>query len=109
LVDKVLDGYNATIFAYGQTGSGKTYTTFGSDLSGDNKGLLPRCVNYIFNKCHKMGNRKKIDISVSFSEVYLEHIRDLGKSYVDKKNLNLIDHNLLSDISGKKQVPFQYR
>jgi kinesin family protein 4/21/27 len=29
LVDKTLQGYNATIFAYGQTGSGKTYTILG--------------------------------------------------------------------------------
>jgi hypothetical protein len=29
MVDKVLDGFHATIFAYGQTGSGKTYTMDG--------------------------------------------------------------------------------
>ena len=28
-VDKVVNGFNSTIFAYGQTGSGKTYTMFG--------------------------------------------------------------------------------
>ena len=31
LVDKVLQGYNSTIFAYGQTGSGKSYTMHGGD------------------------------------------------------------------------------
>jgi hypothetical protein len=30
-VQRILKGYNLTIFAYGQTGSGKTYTMFGKD------------------------------------------------------------------------------
>lgn len=29
LVNKVMEGFHATIFAYGQTGSGKTYTMEG--------------------------------------------------------------------------------
>lgn len=29
---KVIDGYNCTIFAYGQTGSGKTHTMFGQNI-----------------------------------------------------------------------------
>lgn len=28
-VQKVISGFNCTIFAYGQTGSGKTHTMFG--------------------------------------------------------------------------------
>ena len=32
-VQKVVEGYHATIFAYGQTGSGKTYTMEGSAAS----------------------------------------------------------------------------
>lgn len=31
-VEKVLDGYNCTIFAHGQTGTGKTYTMLGPDV-----------------------------------------------------------------------------
>ena len=31
LVEKVLQGYNSTVFAYGQTGSGKSYTMYGGD------------------------------------------------------------------------------
>jgi Cdc6-like AAA superfamily ATPase len=30
-IDKLLEGFNFTIFAYGQTGSGKTFTMFGKD------------------------------------------------------------------------------
>lgn len=31
LINKVVDGYHATIFAYGQTGSGKTFTMEGNE------------------------------------------------------------------------------
>ena len=47
-----MTGYNGTIFAYGQTGSGKTYTIMGSqgsDHSSDQRGLLPRVLQYLFN------------------------------------------------------------
>lgn len=30
-IDRIVDGFNLTIFAYGQTGSGKTFTMFGKD------------------------------------------------------------------------------
>ena len=30
LINKVVEGYNGTIFAYGQTGSGKTHTMVGN-------------------------------------------------------------------------------
>ncbi|KAL8454266.1 hypothetical protein Emed_000375 [Eimeria media] len=49
----VLQGMHASILAYGQTGSGKTYTMLGpldSDRQRDpdQHGLLPRCLNYLF-------------------------------------------------------------
>jgi len=31
MVEKVLQGYNSTVFAYGQTGSGKSYTMQGKE------------------------------------------------------------------------------
>ena len=53
MVDKCIEGYNATIFAYGQTGSGKTYTMQGKTTQtnfkidvGETKGLIPRCIQY---------------------------------------------------------------
>ena len=36
LINKVVDGYHATIFAYGQTGSGKTFTMEGDDSNYKN-------------------------------------------------------------------------
>ena len=35
LINKVVEGYHATIFAYGQTGSGKTFTMEGNEREGD--------------------------------------------------------------------------
>jgi hypothetical protein len=37
MIEKVLDGYNSTLFVYGQTGSGKTFTMFGDYR----KGIIP--------------------------------------------------------------------
>ena len=45
--DGFLEGFNATIFAYGQTGSGKTHTIEGSYKMYKDRGLLPRCLEYV--------------------------------------------------------------
>lgn len=45
--DGFLEGFNATIFAYGQTGSGKTHTIEGSYKQYKDRGLLPRCLEYV--------------------------------------------------------------
>ncbi|XP_029420894.1 kinesin-like protein KIF23 isoform X5 [Nannospalax galili] len=46
LVDDLIHGKNGLLFTYGVTGSGKTHTMTGSPGDG---GLLPRCLNMIFN------------------------------------------------------------
>ncbi|XP_056664902.1 kinesin-like protein KIF23 isoform X7 [Monodelphis domestica] len=46
LVDDLVHGKNGLLFTYGVTGSGKTHTMTGSPGDG---GLLPRCLNMIFN------------------------------------------------------------
>ena len=59
MVDKVIKGFNSTIFAYGQTGSGKTFTlegfSYDSKLkaipSTDEKiGIIPRLISTMFSK-----------------------------------------------------------
>jgi len=45
VVDKVLDGRNATVFAYGQTGSGKTHTMLGT---AEEHGMIWRAVVDLF-------------------------------------------------------------
>ncbi|XP_076980042.1 kinesin-like protein KIF23 isoform X5 [Tamandua tetradactyla] len=46
LADDLIHGKNGLLFTYGVTGSGKTYTMTGSPGEG---GLLPRCLDMIFN------------------------------------------------------------
>ncbi|XP_029430871.1 kinesin-like protein KIF23 isoform X2 [Rhinatrema bivittatum] len=46
LVEDVIHGRNGLLFTYGVTGSGKTHTMTGSPGDG---GLLPRCLDMIFN------------------------------------------------------------
>uniref|UniRef100_A0A5B6YNT3 Putative kinesin-1-like n=1 Tax=Davidia involucrata TaxID=16924 RepID=A0A5B6YNT3_DAVIN len=48
LVQSALDGYKVCIFAYGQTGSGKTYTMMGRPEAPEQKGLIPRSLEQIF-------------------------------------------------------------
>jgi len=38
LINKVVEGYHATIFAYGQTGSGKTFTMEGNERELEESG-----------------------------------------------------------------------
>eukprot|EP00040_Diaphanoeca_grandis_P044292 m.270485 g.270485 ORF g.270485 m.270485 type:complete len:1035 (-) comp90404_c0_seq1:8-3112(-) len=80
VVNNCLQGFNGTIFAYGQTGSGKTYTMNGpNDSYADaDKGLMPRCFDYLFQQCES--NRvdgQTITITCSFLEIYNERIYDL--------------------------------
>jgi hypothetical protein len=66
-VEKVLQGFHATILAYGQTSSGKTYTMEGYDYvtsdegipipdvkRGGNLGMTPRCIKMLFDKSNEM-------------------------------------------------------
>ncbi|XP_068410762.1 kinesin-like protein KIF23 isoform X3 [Eschrichtius robustus] len=46
LVDDLIHGKNGLLFTYGVTGSGKTHTMTGSPREG---GLLPRCLDMLFN------------------------------------------------------------
>ena len=50
ICDRFLAGFNCTIFAYGQTGSGKTFTIDGGAKKFADRGLLPRCIHYIYDQ-----------------------------------------------------------
>jgi len=118
LINKVLDGYHATIFAYGQTGSGKTYTMEGYDykVSGsksaatgqriakpivkddDNIGISIRAIKEIFDQAKQLTSTrtKNIKISCSFLQIYNEKVFDL-------LNLaNLPFKGSMSNINGLK-------
>lgn len=74
MIDKLFEGFNCTIFAYGMTGSGKTYTMSGSK-SGP--GIIPMCVDTIFDRINVGLPRKKFTVRVSYLEIYNERIFDL--------------------------------
>lgn len=76
VVDKVLNGYNGTIFAYGQTGTGKTYTMSGHQKSDDIKGIIPNTFSHIFSQIAR-SNDKTFVVTVTYVEIYNEDIRDL--------------------------------
>lgn len=83
LVDNVLKGYNACCFAYGQTGSGKTYSMFGKETGEwEERGLIPRAAEKLFHGAKELGSTGQVRFSffVSLLEIYLEHVRDLGKA-----------------------------
>uniref|UniRef100_A0A914BUT2 Kinesin-like protein n=1 Tax=Acrobeloides nanus TaxID=290746 RepID=A0A914BUT2_9BILA len=84
IVEAFVEGYNSTIFAYGQTGSGKTYTMLGPDSDAtnfgalfENRGLIPRCVEYLFELLEQKEEHVKYTLKCSFVELYNEAFYDL--------------------------------
>lgn len=77
IVDKVLSGFNGTIFAYGQTGTGKTFTMEGVNNVPELKGIIPNSFAHIFGHIAKADESVKFLVRVSYFEIYNEEIRDL--------------------------------
>lgn len=77
IVDKVLSGFNGTIFAYGQTGTGKTFTMEGVNNVPELKGIIPNSFAHIFGHIAKADETAKFLVRVSYFEIYNEEIRDL--------------------------------
>ncbi|KAJ0017089.1 hypothetical protein Pint_10847 [Pistacia integerrima] len=78
LVQSALDGYKVCIFAYGQTGSGKTYTMMGRPEASEQKGLIPRSLEQIFQTSQALSAQGwKYKMQASMLEIYNETIRDL--------------------------------
>ncbi|KAI3698075.1 hypothetical protein L6452_31187 [Arctium lappa] len=78
LVQSALDGYKVCIFAYGQTGSGKTYTMMGRPEAPQQKGLIPRSLEQVFETSQSLSVQGwKYKMQASMLEIYNETIRDL--------------------------------
>lgn len=77
IVDKVLQGYNGTIFAYGQTGTGKTYTMSGAKTPPQLRGIIPNTFAQIFGHIAKADDKQKFLVRATYLEIYNEEIRDL--------------------------------
>ncbi|KAI8872290.1 kinesin-domain-containing protein, partial [Ramicandelaber brevisporus] len=88
LLDKFVEGYNATILAYGQTSSGKTHT-MGTGMPGaytDAAGIVPRTVETLFQylrltypdpRSGGAAGSGTYRIAASFLELYNEELVDL--------------------------------
>jgi hypothetical protein len=98
LIDKVVEGYHATIFAYGQTGAGKTHSmdgyTYvlgengtkpvieverGQDQEHVNAGITPRAIGYLFQRLGEEAAKggRKYSVYTSYLQIYNEKIFDL--------------------------------
>ncbi len=71
LIQKVVGGFNSTVFAYGQTSSGKTHTMRGTE---DEPGIIPLAVSEIFDHISRTQEREFL-LRVSYMEVQWQHLR----------------------------------
>jgi len=85
LVDGVTEGYNGTVFAYGQTGCGKTFTMQGSDDLPEQRGVITRAFDQIFDTVSVADSATRYLIRASYLEIYNEDIRDLLRNDVKVK------------------------
>ncbi|XP_064648912.1 uncharacterized protein LOC135501084 [Lineus longissimus] len=74
IVDSFINGINGTIFAYGQTASGKTFTISGTP---EQPGLIPLCVDHLFNSIENNMDNMEFLVRVSYIELYNEKFSDL--------------------------------
>ena len=92
IIKDIIDGYNGTIFAYGQSGSGKTFTMYGNDIEDeDNKGLIPRIVNDIFEYVETCDENVHFKFKLSVLQIYKEIIYDL---LTGEKNLQIKENTI---------------
>ncbi|EGT38557.1 hypothetical protein CAEBREN_25332 [Caenorhabditis brenneri] len=84
LVDSVLNGYNATIFAYGQTGTGKTHTMEGKSEDPEQRGVIYKCIDHIFEHMAASHNQEYL-VRASYLEIYQEELRDLLEAESNKR------------------------
>ena len=89
MVEKVLQGYNSTVFAYGQTGSGKSYTMQGSE-DGEVGGIIGRVSRHLFKRIADTKSNVKYSVSMSYLQIYSERIFDLmNPSSLNNRTINL--------------------
>jgi kinesin family protein 5 len=78
VVTSVMDGFNGTVMAYGQTSAGKSFTMEGLSLwDANSMGVIPRCVDALFEEINKADSAIQFQVVLSFYEIYCEKIRDL--------------------------------
>ncbi|XP_018321785.1 kinesin-like protein KIF18A [Agrilus planipennis] len=74
LIDKLMDGYNCSVFAYGATGAGKTFTMIGKP---DNPGITVLTMSELFKRKEELSNERDFELGITYLEVYNETVQDL--------------------------------
>ena len=78
VINGVIDGFNGTIFAYGQTGTGKTHTMVGAyqPLTNEQRGVIPRSMQYLFENIKQIeaGGKFTFDVQCAFIQIYMEMV-----------------------------------
>ncbi|KFQ81757.1 Kinesin-like KIF23, partial [Phoenicopterus ruber ruber] len=115
LVEDLIRGKNGLLFTYGVTGSGKTHTMTGSPGDG---GLLPRCLDMIFNSIgpfqakrfvFKLDDKNGVDVQCEVDALLERQKRDAmpvpktpsGKRQVDPEfadMINVQDHCKVEEV-----------
>ncbi|XP_034291468.1 kinesin-like protein KIF23 isoform X4 [Pantherophis guttatus] len=114
LVEDLIRGKNGLLFTYGVTGSGKTHTMTGSPGEG---GLLPRCLDMIFNSIapfqakryvFKLDDKNGVEVQCEVDALLERQKREalpvpktLGKRQVDPEiadMINVQDNCRLEDV-----------
>ncbi|XP_048723021.2 kinesin-like protein KIF23 isoform X3 [Caretta caretta] len=115
LVEDLVRGKNGLLFTYGVTGSGKTHTMTGSPGDG---GLLPRCLDMIFNSIgpfqakrfvFKLDDKNGVDVQCEVDALLERQKRDAmpipktpsGKRQIDPEFADMIsvrDHYKVEEI-----------
>jgi Kinesin motor domain len=102
-VKHLFKGFDVTIFAYGVTGTGKTHTMQGGK-SLANRGIIPRLLSAVYRRARKIekdsGETSRIDISMSYYEIYNDKVYDLFEP-ADKRTLTGLP---LRDNGGKTVI-----
>lgn len=71
-----LAGINSTVFTYGMTGLGKTYTMLGAADAYEKRGLIPRCLSFLYEQMSKDESQQYI-VSITYVQIYNENAYDL--------------------------------
>ncbi|XP_057260614.1 kinesin-like protein KIF23 isoform X4 [Pezoporus wallicus] len=115
LVEDLIRGRNGLLFTYGVTGSGKTHTMTGSPGDG---GLLPRCLDMIFNSIgpfqakrfvFKLDDKNGVEVQCEVDALLERQKRDAmpipktpsGKRQIDPEfadMINVQDHCKVEDV-----------
>ncbi|KAG1149520.1 hypothetical protein G6F37_007937 [Rhizopus arrhizus] len=113
LLEKFVEGFNATILAYGQTGSGKTFsmgTGLEATVNPEHEGIVPRCIIDLFRRLREQSESSeefRYEVYVSFLELYNEELIDLLNPHTAMKkkgnlpaNASPVEVTIREDIAG---------